>query len=418
MVPATDMRRRRRDIGFIRNIPLAEAVEHHYVGKRCIRMALHICFETPSTDTENAICGTAPMTRTPMTRTKDILIIGPSWIGDMVMAQALFRQLKRDTPDSAIDVTAPAWALGVIERMPEVRRAIAMPFGHGETRFIDRWTFGRSLKGQYARAYVLPGSWKSAFIPFAARIATRIGYLKEQRWGLLNHIVPLPKSQKKKTMATYQALADQTVFGDSERLLRPALRVDPVNQDMLLRRYGLTAGGYAALMPGAEYGPAKRWPARHFASVAETFTKSGVTVILMGSQKDSAAAADIKTIAPDVIDLTGQTIITDVIDLIAAARCVVANDSGLLHIAAAVGVPVVGIYGSTSAQHTPPQSETAFTVSLNLPCSPCGKRVCPLGHLDCLEKLEPERVLAALSDRLGVKGSSGTSQTEDRSGCI
>lgn len=333
-----------------------------------------------------------------MTRTKDILIIGPSWIGDMVMAQALFKQLKSTCPDSPIDVTAPAWALGVIARMPEVRRAIAMPFGHGEARLSDRWRFGKSLRKQYDIAYVLPGSWKSALVPFAARIPTRIGYLKEQRWGLLNRIISLPKSQKKKTMATYQALADQTVFENADRLFKPALRVDLDNQRILLERYGLTEGRYAALMPGAEYGPAKRWPARHFATVAETFARDGITVILMGSAKDNAAAADIKALAPSAIDLTGQTSITDVIDLIAAARCVVANDSGLLHIAAAVGVPLVGIYGSTSAKHTPPQSSNAVTVSLNLPCSPCGKRTCPLGHLDCLEKLDAERVLNALVD--------------------
>jgi heptosyltransferase II len=334
-----------------------------------------------------------------MTSNRDVLIIGPSWIGDMVMAQALFKQLKNMAPESAIDVTAPAWALGVISRMPEVRRAIAMPFDHGEARFVDRWRFGSSLRGQYEAAYVLPGSWKSALVPFAARIPTRIGYLKEQRWGLLNQIVSLPKSQRKKTMATYQALADHTVFRNSDKLLKPTLDVDHSNQKVLLQRYGLTAGRYVALMPGAEYGPAKRWPARHFATVADAFAKEGVTVILMGSHKDSAAAADIKAMAPSTIDLTGQTSITDVIDIIASARCVVSNDSGLLHIAASVGVPLVGIYGSTSAEHTPPQSSNAVTVSLNLPCSPCGKRTCPLGHMDCLEKLDAERVLVSMEDR-------------------
>lgn len=331
-----------------------------------------------------------------MSNSADILVIGPSWIGDMVMAQALFKALKRKAPQTAIDVTAPAWALGVLARMPEVRNAIAMPFGHGEARLADRWRFGRSLKGRYQAAYILPGSWKSALVPFAAGIPERVGYLKEQRWGLLNRIVALPKDQKKKTMATYQGLVDSNAFEDHASLLKPSLNVDPVNQDILLERFGLRRGRFAILVPGAEFGPAKRWPARHFAALADDFMKDGTSVVLVGSQKDREAAAEIRSLAPEAIDLTGQTSITDVIDLAAAARCVVANDSGLLHVAAAVGVPVVGVYGSTSARHTPPQSDRAITVSLDLPCSPCGKRTCPLGHLDCLEKLEPPLVERAV----------------------
>ncbi len=331
-----------------------------------------------------------------MSKDADILIIGPSWIGDMVMAQALFKALKRRAPQSAIDVTAPAWALGVLARMPEVRNAIAMPFDHGEARLADRWRFGRSLKGRYRSAYILPGSWKSALVPFAAGISERIGYLKEQRWGLLNRIIGLPGGQKKKTMATYQALADSHVFDDQGLLLKPSLSIDIANQDALLARFGLARGGFAILVPGAEFGPAKRWPARHFASLADKFNGEGTKVVLVGSRKDKEAAEEIRALTPEAIDLTGQTSITDVIDLAAAARCVVANDSGLLHVAAAVGVPVVGVYGSTSAAHTPPQSDRAVTVSLNLPCSPCGKRTCPLGHLNCLEKLGPDMVGDAL----------------------
>lgn len=326
----------------------------------------------------------------------DILVIGPSWIGDMVMAQALFKALKSQKPQSAIDVTAPDWALGVLSRMPEVRTAIAMPFQHGEARLADRWRFGRSLHGIYGSAYVLPGSWKSALVPFAAGISERVGYLKEQRWGLLNRIIGLPKSQKKKTMTTYQALVDRAVFHDPTRLHKPSLNIDIESQTALLARDGLSRGQFAVLVPGAEFGSAKRWPARHFAALANDFINNGMKVVLVGSKKDADASQQIKSLAPDVIDLTGLTSITDVIDLAEAARCVVANDSGLLHVAAAVGVQVVGVYGSTSALHTPPHSDRASAVSLNLPCSPCGKRECPLGHHDCLEKLEPMLVRQAL----------------------
>lgn len=331
-----------------------------------------------------------------METSKDILVIGPSWIGDMVMAQALFKALRHGSPDACIDVTAPEWALGVLSRMPEVRAAIALPFQHGEARLADRWRFGRSLHGKYGLAYVLPGSWKSALVPFAAGISERVGYLKEQRWLLLNRIIGLPKLKKNKTMTTYQALVDKAVFNDPTRLYTPSLDIDIENQTALLARNNLQRGQFALLVPGAEFGSAKRWPARHFAALANDFINNGMKVVLVGSKKDVDASHQISSLVADAIDLTGLTSITDVIDLAEAARCVVANDSGLLHVAAAVGVPVVGVYGSTSALDTPPHSDRACTVSLNLPCSPCGKRECPLGHHDCLEKLEPKIVRQAL----------------------
>lgn len=328
-----------------------------------------------------------------MAEDRAVLVIGPRWVGDMVMAQCLFRALKEADPDMAIDVMAPAWATPLVERMPEVRRRLDAPFERGKLGLAARFRAGRALAGRYRAAYVLQGSWKSALVPFFARIPKRIGYLKELRYGLLTDIVPLPKSLKRKTAETYFRLARAGSFAP------PRLTVDPVNQARLLDRHGLTAGGFVALMPGAEYGPAKRWPSRQYAAFARAMTGRGLAVAIFGSGNDKPVATEIVAQAPGAIDLCGETRLEDAVDLLAAARFAVTNDSGLMHVAAAVATPLVAVYGSTSAENTPPLGDKVAIVSLKLACSPCHEKFCPLGHLDCLEKLDVARVIAA-SDRL------------------
>ncbi len=319
-----------------------------------------------------------------------ILVIGPRWVGDMVMAQCLFKALKAADPATPIDVMAPAWATPLLDRMPEVRARLEAPFKPKEFGFGERRRIGRSLRGQYTDAYVLPGSWKSALVPWFAGIRRRVGYLKEMRFGLLNVMPHLPKAIKRKTAETYFRLAEAA----GPRPV-PALTVDAGNQARLLAAEGLAAGGYVVLMPGAEFGPAKRWPSRCYAEFAWAMMERGDRVVLLGSPKDADVGADIVSMAPGVIDLTGKTRLEDAIDLIAGARLAVCNDSGLMHVAAAVGTPLVAVYGSTSAENTPPLSERSEIVTLGLSCSPCHKKICPLGTLACLEHLGVDEVLAA-----------------------
>ena len=319
-----------------------------------------------------------------------ILVIGPRWVGDMVMAQCLFKALKQARPEVPIDVVAPTWATPLLDRMPEVRARIDAPFKPKEFGLWQRWRLGRDLAGRYSEAYVLPGSWKSALVPFFARIDKRVGYLKEMRFGLLTDIVPLPKAIKRKTADTYFRLAQL----QGERPI-PALSVDDANQARLLDKHRLTARAYVTLMPGAEYGPAKRWPSRSYAAFARAMMDRGEGVVLLGSPKDAEVGAEIVALAPGVIDLTGQTRLEDAIDLIAGARLAICNDSGLMHVAAAVGTPLVAVYGSTSAANTPPLSARSEIVTLGLGCSPCHEKICPLGTLACLEGLEVEKVVAA-----------------------
>ncbi|ESX62892.1 glycosyl transferase family 1 [Mesorhizobium sp. LSHC422A00] len=328
-----------------------------------------------------------------MAESPTILVIGPRWVGDMVMAQCLFSALKELHPNAAIDVLAPAWAAPLVKRMPEIRQQIDFPLQPGALEFIIRRRFGRLLRGRYDMAYVLPGSWKSALIPFFARIPRRFGNLREMRYGLLTDIVPLPDAVKRRTAQAYFGLAQGGHFRP------PRLTVDAGNQKELLARFALQPGKFVAMMPGAEFGPAKRWPSESYAGLAREMMAKGFKVALFGSKNDRDVTAEIAALAPGVVDLAGKTRLEDAIDLIAAARLAVSNDSGLMHVAAAVGTPVVAVYGSTSPENTPPLAEQRELIWLHLSCSPCHRKVCPLGHLNCLKTLDVARVAAA-ADRL------------------
>lgn len=324
-----------------------------------------------------------------MAEGQSILVIGPRWVGDMVMAQTLFIALKEQNPDAAIDVMAPAWAAPLVGRMPEVRARIDAPFSRKKLELGLRWKMARELKGRYDQAFIMQGSWKSALLPFFAGIPRRTGHRREMRYGLVNDIVPLPDSLKRKTAQAFFGLAGGGSFRP------PHLSIEAANQQEQLTRHGLSRGGFAALMPGAEFGPAKRWPSQKYADFARRLLADGMQVALFGSANDRLVTSEIAALAPGAIDLAGSTRLEDAIDLIAAARLALSNDSGLMHIAAAVGTPVVAIYGSTSPDNTPPLAERRELVWLGLDCSPCHKRTCPLGHLDCLNKLDVDRVFAA-----------------------
>ncbi len=329
---------------------------------------------------------------------KKCLIIGPSWVGDMVMAQSLFMVLKQKNPALQIDVMAPAWSAALLERMPEVSEILDMPLGHGQLQLKQRYQLGKLLRSQhYDQAILLPNSLKSALLPFWANIAQRTGYLGEMRYGLLNDIHPLDKSVLTMTVQRFVALADTRRI-DLKDIPVPALKVDTDKISRVLEKFKLnTQQPILSLCPGAEYGPAKQWPAEYYAALAQEKSDQGWQVWIFGSEKDQAIGIQIKQLLSErAVNLCGQTQLAEAIDLMSVSSAVVSNDSGLMHMAAALAVPVVGVYGSSDPGFTPPLGNNSAMVSLNLECSPCFKRVCPLGHTRCLQDLKPEKVLAAL----------------------
>lgn len=323
-----------------------------------------------------------------------ILIIGPSWVGDMVLAHSAIQTIKQRHPKAHIDVAAPAWTLPILARMPEVREGLPLPFKHGTLALSERIKIGRVLAAKhYDQAILLVNSLKSAVIPFVANIPVRTGFLGEFRYGLLNDIRPLNKQRLPKTVDRFNALAYPSGT-DNIPTPQPKLRVDETALPALFTRFGIASNKkILGLCPGAEYGEAKRWPAEYYAEVANAALAQGWQVVLFGSAKDQAVTEDIQRHCQhQCIDLGGQTTLGEAIDLMSICTTVVSNDSGLMHVAAAVGTKVIAIYGSSDPHHTPPMHPDAVIVSLNLSCSPCFKRVCPLGHTDCLKQLPPNQV--------------------------
>ena len=328
-----------------------------------------------------------------------ILVVAPSWIGDTLLAQPLFAQLHERDASLELDVLAAKWSAPLLARMPEVRRVVDSPFGHGELNLGARWRLAQRLRREaYDEAVVLPNSLKSALIPFFAGIPLRTGYKGEARHLLINRMHRLDSQRHPRLVDRYLQLAAAPGDAVSTPLRPPHLTSSPQQQRAAREALDLpSAGAPIVFCPGAEYGPAKRWPARHFATLASALGSVEDPVLLVGSPKDAAVGDKIEQACHGAaLNLCGRTTLEQAIDILASARQVVCNDSGLMHVAAALDRPMVAIFGSSSVDYTPPMSPHAKIASLGLECSPCFQRECPLGHLQCLNDLTPERILAVL----------------------
>ena len=321
-----------------------------------------------------------------------ILIVAPSWVGDAVLSEPLIAVLREPLQEPSIDVLAPPWCAPVYARIRGVADIVDSPFRHGELGLGRRRMLAQTLRARrYAIAFVLPNSFKSALIPWLARIPRRIGYTGEMRRALLTEARRLDRALPR-MVDRFVALAVP-----KGRLVPtppgPVLVPDTGNAGAAVRSLGLsTRRPIAILCPGAEYGPAKRWPAEHFIALARGLLDDGFAVWLMGSPNDQAAAQPIAAALPEVRDLAGRTDLGTAIDLLSLAAVVVSNDSGLMHAAAAVGRPLIALFGSSSPEYTPPLSPVAHVARIQIACSPCFQRECPLGHFKCMRDLDPAEV--------------------------
>ncbi len=354
------------------------------------------------------------------------LVVAPQWIGDAVMSEPLLAALA--ARGEQLTVAALPWVAPVYRAMPQVGTVLEWPFAHGRLDWAKRRRIARELRGRFDSAYVLPNSLKSALIPFLARIPQRHGYFGEGRWLLLNR--RLDNGAKRPPMVEfYLALAGaRTGSGPAharpdgardEPAPAPRLRLDTNARTQAMQRAGVSEGGFWVFAPGAEYGPAKCWPAEHYAALARAlFEQSGAPVLLLGSPKEAALCESISAAAaPACRVLAGKTALLEAIALIAASRGMVSNDSGLMHVAAAFGIPQVALFGSTSPVHTPPLNPRAQVLwlkdELKLDCAPCFDRSCRFGHTRCLVEIEPARAQAALSRALQFAGAERSVRTID-----
>ncbi len=322
----------------------------------------------------------------------------------MVMAQTLFIALREQHSDVSLDVLAPAWSEPLLAAMPEVDEAITMPLGHGQFSLGVRRRLGRQLRGRYEQAIVLPNSWKSALVPWFAGITQRTGWRGEMRYGLLNDLRRLDSARFPAMIQRYVALAQSADAAprDFAAITKPRLVVADAKREQFKEKFSINSSRpLLALCPGAEFGPAKRWPEAHFAAVATARIEAGDQVLLLGSGNDVPVTRAIhQQIRPDLqdacLDLAGKTSLGEAILAMSLCAGVVSNDSGLMHIAAALGRPLVAVYGSTSTRYTPPLGSQVATLSIPVDCGPCFERECPLGHYKCLTGLQPQRVVRAL----------------------
>jgi heptosyltransferase-2 len=329
------------------------------------------------------------------------LVIAPQWIGDAVMTEPLLRRLH--ARGETLTVGALPWVAPVYRAMPQVAEVVELPFAHGGLQWSARRSLARELRGRFDVAYVCPNSLKSALLPWWAGIKKRVGYHGESRYGVLTHRLPNPpKGQRPPMVAFYSALSGETDVSRD----RPLLRLDQPTMDAALAGMQLQRQGYYAFAPGAEFGPAKRWPASHFAVLAEQLS---LPVVLLGSGKEAGLCAEIADAVNTVkagqcVSWAGRTSLDQALAVIASARAMVSNDSGLMHVAAAFGIAQVALFGSSSPLHTPPLNPLAHVVWLKndplyqppLACAPCFERTCPLGHTRCLVDIQPDDVLRFL----------------------
>jgi heptosyltransferase II len=314
-----------------------------------------------------------------------VLVVAPNWIGDAVMAQPLLARIQEKNPGVHIDVLAPEWVAPVVRRMPEVHDVIPVPFRHGALQLRSRWNIARELRARaYRQAIVLPNTWKSALVPFFAGIPHRSGYVGESRYGLLNQLY---RKSGASMPEHYAALSEAPGTAARKPLPLARLRAEPDQIQAVKRRFGI-AERYVVFCPGAEYGPAKRWP--YFRELSE---HTALQAVVLGSANDVEAAQGIRG-----TNLVGGTTLDQAIDLIAGADVVVSNDSGLMHVAAALRRPLVALFGSSSPIHTPPLSDAARVLWLHLECSPCFQRVCPLSHFRCMREIGVETVLKEIQN--------------------
>jgi heptosyltransferase II len=336
------------------------------------------------------------------------LVISPNWIGDAVMAQPLLALLRQQHPDRPIDVLAPPGVAPVWRAVAEVDTVLEMPLRHGALQLKERWKYARVLRQRgYADAYVLPNTIKYALIPWLAGIPRRVGYKGEMRYGLIN-VMHHDDEPARPMMPFYAALAQDPSLPAPRKVARPAMQVPAGAAAAACARYGIDpARQLVVYAPGAEFGPAKRWPPRHFGDLAQRIVAADpeVQIALLGSPKDRPTCEEVIVAAgpaaSNMLNLAGSTKLDEAAALIAQSAALVTNDSGLMHIASGLNKPLVALYGPTDPRHTPPSSESAHWVWLHLECAPCQERVCPLGHHHCMEKLGPDMAWQELRPMLG-----------------
>lgn len=318
------------------------------------------------------------------------LVVADTCVGDIVMDQTLLALLKLQAPQNPIDVAAPTWARELTARMPQVDRHI--PLDINRLPPLRWFTARQMLRGRYAQAILIPRSATAAALLRFSGIPQRTGF-RQVRPGLLND----PRGRSPGNFRDRMIRLAPKSLNIPDPLPLPQLRTDRDAVAGILKRFQLDAPQQplCALAPGtAPKMPTKRWPIGRFRALAGLLLREGYRICVMGGRPEQPLAAELAPLDPGrITDLCGRTSVGEAADVMAGADIAVCNDSGLLHVAAAVGTPVLGIYGPTSPEKYPPLSGHSMVIWAHTPCSPCYQPRCPYGNHACMNAVSPEQVM-------------------------
>ena len=319
-----------------------------------------------------------------------LLIIPQNWLGDIVMSQTLLKRVKSENPNTEIDILVNSTFKSLVERMPEISKAVILDSRHKELGLLKRLNLARRIKGNYDQSIVLSRSIKSALIPYFAKIPIRTGELGESRYILINDLKKFTKEDRRKTAFRYVSM-----FSKKEEVLDekyyPSLQSDPENIKILSDKYKLNLDKKIIIFaPGAAFGPSKMWPVEKFKELGEKLNKD-FFILILGSNNEKNIGDKIVT-NKNMINLCGETTITDAVDLIHISEFCVSNDSGLMHLASATNTKSISIYGATSPELTPPLTINKEIHYRGISCSPCFEKKCKYGHYNCLVEIQADDV--------------------------
>ncbi len=336
----------------------------------------------------------------------NILVFSPAWVGDMVMAQTLFKVLHQQYPDVTLDVIAPPWPYDLLQRMPEVNNHYKIAVQRGAFSWQARRDIADNIKDkQYDWAITMPVTWKSALNGYWSGALRRTGFLGEMRFGLLNDWRQLDTKKLPYMVQRYVSLGldSSAPIPELNAISKPQLAVDKNNITHWLQQLNITQRKpIVALMPGAEFGPAKRWSTENYALIARHLIESGCQVLILGSPKDFATAEDIvlKSGVP-LLNLCGKTSLLDAVDILSCVNLAISNDSGLMHIAAAVNIPQIAIYRSSTPEFTPPLNSKAIVLQAEFNHSTVNRiKLKSLEGIEGFTDVSVESVLAAIQRAL------------------
>ena len=332
---------------------------------------------------------------------KKLLVLAPNWIGDVVMATPFLALLRKYNPDDFITVLCRDYVSELLRRSAFIDDLITYRRDGGVTKAILALRARRPDQGWDA-SFLLPVSFSSALVAYLGGTTRRIGYRGNGRDWLLTDPITPQDHRKIHLSSEYAALAGQ-YSGAGEEVLPAPCVIPPYDWKRRLESFGL-GGSYAVFAAGAAYGPAKVWPAERFAKLAARLkSEEGLRTVTVGSAKEEKYLDNITGTDEDALNLAGRSCIGDLMSILRGAAIVVGNDSGPVHVSAAMGVPTVSIFGSTSPVWTAPAGLRARTVASGADCSPCFRKECPEGDTRCLRDITVDEVFDAAVEILREK---------------